>query len=145
MVKVPVFGIGESSMLTAAAASRQFGVLTLGPEVVPRKWRQIRAMSIGDRCVAVEPTGTGVLHALKQDVDIEPYLRAARLAISKNARTLVLGCAGMVAVWERLSDMLEVPVVEPIVATCLLAASFLAGRGSLAPLYHRRKGASTDR
>jgi allantoin racemase len=124
-VSVPVLGIGETSMLAAAAATRSFGVLTLGPDVVPRKWRQLRATGIQNRCIAVEPTETGVLHAMNKNVDLTPYVMAARSAIAKGADVLVLGCAGMVSVHERLTEVVDTPVVEPVLAACLTAAGLL--------------------
>jgi allantoin racemase len=121
VASVPVLGIGETSMLAAAAATRSFGVLTLGPDVVPRKWRQLRATGI-----AVEPTETGVLHAVNEDVDLTPYVMAARAATAKGADVLVLGCAGMVSVRERLAEILDTPVIEPVLATCIAATGVLA-------------------
>jgi allantoin racemase len=126
LLEVPVLGIGETSMLAAAAAAPSFGLLTLGPAVVPRKLRQLQAIGLQARCAAVEPTGTGVLHAIGESADPEPYRVAARAAIAKGAGALVLGCAGMVPVREWLSAEVPVPVVEPVVATCLAAAGFLA-------------------
>lgn len=58
---------------------------------------------------AVEPTETSVLHAMDENVDLAPYVTAARSAIAKGADVLILECTGMVSVRERLAEMLNTP------------------------------------
>jgi allantoin racemase len=118
-----VFGIGETSMLVACAYADHFGLLTLGEGLVPAKRRQVEQAGLAGRCVAIEPTGTGVLHGVDPDVDMTPYVRAGQAALDQKAQALVLGCAGMVYVCGRLAAELRVPVIEPVAATCLVAAT----------------------
>jgi allantoin racemase len=121
-----VLGIGEVSMFAAAALGGRFGILSLGQALVARKWRQVRNAGLEQRCAAVEATGTGVLDGVAQDVDLAPYLSAGRRAIDAGAGALVLGCAGMVQLRDALATALQVPVVEPVTTTCMLAASVCA-------------------
>lgn len=119
----PVLGIGETSMHAAAAAADRFAVLTLGTALVDRKWAQARAAGLADRCAAIEPTETSVLHGLSEDPDLTPYRAAADRALDAGAGALVLGCAGMVTLADRLSEEYDVPVIEPVAVTCALAAA----------------------
>jgi allantoin racemase len=121
-----VLGIGEVSMFAAAALAEKFGILSLGEALVARKWRQVRNAGLEQRCAAVEATGTGVLDGVARDVDLTPYLSAGRRAVAAGAGALVLGCAGMVQLRDALATVLQVPVVEPVTTTCLLAASVCA-------------------
>lgn len=122
-----VLGIGETSMLVACAYADRFGLLTLGAGLVPAKRRQVEQAGLAGRCVAIEPTGTGVLHGVAPDVDLTPYLRAGRTALAHGAQAMVLGCAGMVNVCGLLAVELRVPVIEPVAATCLVAATASGG------------------
>jgi allantoin racemase len=113
----PVTGIGAASFRAAAARGEYFGVITLGPELVEHKWRQVARCGLEARCAAIEPTHTGVLHGVgAQASDLTPYLEAGRRAIGLGADVLVLGCAGMVRVAEAVERELGVPVVEPVAA-----------------------------
>jgi allantoin racemase len=140
-----VFGIGETSFLVACASAERFGVLTLGSGLVDVKWRQVERAGLRSRCVAVEPTETGVLHGVEADLDLEPYLRAGRTALDRGAQALVLGCAGMVNVCRALQEALHVPIIEPVMATCLVAANIPAsgaGAAAAGPGGVRRSDAS---
>jgi Asp/Glu/hydantoin racemase len=111
-----VCGIGDASF-RAAAARGDFGVITLGPHLVERKWRQVARCGLVSHCVAIEPTHTGVLDCLTaQRPALGPYLDAGRRAIERGASVLVLGCAGMAPAARTLERELGVAVVEPVEA-----------------------------
>ena len=111
-----VCGIGAASF-RAAAARGDFGVITLGPQLVERKWRQVADSGLASHCVAVEPTHTGVLeYVTAQRPTLTPYLDAGRRAIERGASVLVLGCAGMAPAARALERELGVAVVEPVEA-----------------------------
>lgn len=113
----PVSGIGAASFRAAVAHGGRFGVITLGPELVPRKWRQLEGCGLGSRCVAIEPSHSGVLDGVSTEApDLTPYLEAGRSAIARGANVLVLGCAGMVRIATAIERELGVPVVEPVAA-----------------------------
>ncbi len=113
----PVSGIAAASFRTAAARGGRFGVITLGPELVQRKWRQVEGCGLRSRCVAIEPSHRGVLHSVSTEApDLTPYLEAGRKAIASGADVLVLGCAGMAGVATAVECELGVPVVEPVAA-----------------------------
>lgn len=114
--KKPVVGIGEASVLAACALGARFGLITLGGGLVEKKWRQLKEYGIAERCAAVEPTGTGVLHGVEQGVDFEVYVEAGRRAVVRGADVLVLGCAGMIRAARTVEERLGVPVVEPVSA-----------------------------
>jgi allantoin racemase len=117
MTGKPVRGIGGASLRAAAARGARFGVITLGGQLVESKWRQLVRWGLADRCAAVEPTNTGVLHALSDGApDLAPYLAAGRRAIERGASSLVLGCAGMTPTAQALERELGVPVIEPVEA-----------------------------
>lgn len=89
-----------------------------GPtEPVQRKWRQVERCGLRSRCVAIEPSHSGVLYGVSTEApDLTPYLEAGRTAIARGADVLVLGCAGMVHVATVVERELGVPVIEPVSA-----------------------------
>jgi allantoin racemase len=118
-----VCGIGAASFRAAAARGGDFGVITLGPDLVARKRRQVARCGLAFQCVAIEPTHTGVLdYVTAQRPTLTPYLDAGRRAIERGASVLVLGCAGMAPAAKALERELGVAVVEPVEAGVLEAA-----------------------
>jgi Asp/Glu/hydantoin racemase len=112
-----VWGIGAASFRAAAARGGDFGVITLGQQLVERKWRQLETCGLACRCVAVEPTHTGVLHYVAAESPaLGPYLEAGRRAIERGAGALVLGCAGMAPAARALELEFGIAVVEPVEA-----------------------------
>lgn len=121
-----VLGMGEVSMLVAAATADRFSVLSLTEPTAGRKWRQLRSYGLADRCVSVEPTGPA--EALTRDtVDLSPYVQAVERAVRSGAEAIVLGCAGMAPLVEQLRARTDVPVIEPVSATCHVAVSLAVG------------------
>lgn len=113
----PVVGIGAASFREAAARGERFGVITLGPELVERKWQQVAQSGLRGRCAAIEPTHTGVLHGVSaQAPDLTPYLEAGSRAIGHGADVLILACAGMSLLADAVARELGVLVVEPVAA-----------------------------
>ena len=111
-----ICGIGAASFRAAAARGGHFGVITLGPQLVERKRRQVAGCGLASHCVAIEPTHTGVLDYVTARPALTPYLDAGRRAIERGACVLVLGCAGMAPAARALERELGVAVVEPVEA-----------------------------
>jgi allantoin racemase len=116
----PVVGIGEASMLAACGLGHRFGLITLRRSLVAKKWRQLREYGLVERCAAVEPTETGVLHGTDNPGDVGPYVSAGARALEQGAEVLVLGCAGMALARRAVEDELGVRVVEPVAAALSL-------------------------
>ena len=109
-----VIGIGESSMLVACALGGQFGIITLGSELIARKWAQVERYRLNGRCAGVVASETGVLHGLSAKPIIDPYIDAGRRLIDSGASSIILGCAGMTRAQSAVQDKLGVIVIDPI-------------------------------
>lgn len=125
-----ILGIGESSMLVACAAGGNFGVITLSNGLVTRKLRQVEQYGLSDRCAGVVASGTGVLHGLREDPDIQPYVEAGRELARLGATSIILGCAGMVRVQSAVQSELNCMVIDPVKAAIGLVLGI--------PVYGRR-------
>lgn len=117
-----VVGIGEASMMAAAASGGRFAVLSLTESTAARKWDQIRSYGLASRCVSVESTGPAEALTCDAAVDPSPYVVAAQRAVRAGAGAVVLGCAGMARIAKEVQAALDVPVLEPVSVTCQLAS-----------------------
>jgi len=123
----PVFGMAECGLLTALARGRRFGVISILETSLPRHLEYIRALGIESRLAADLPVGLGVLE-LENDALALDRMSAvgSRLRDRHGADVIVMGCAGMAALRERLEDAIGVPVIEPVQAAVSMAMGAVA-------------------
>jgi len=110
----PVFGIGESGLLTALTLGSAIGIISILAAGVPRHWRYVRAMGIDSRVAGDIPIGLGVTE-LAQDDEVRRRMTEVgrRLIDVHGADVIVMGCAGMARQRTALEAALRVPVVDP--------------------------------
>ena len=110
----PVFGIGESGLLTALTLGSTVGIISILPAGVPRHWRYIRALGIESRVAGDIPIGMGVTQ-LGQDDEVKRRMTEVgrQLIDEHGADVIVMGCAGMARQRAGLEAALKVPVVDP--------------------------------
>ncbi|MDE0235259.1 MAG: aspartate/glutamate racemase family protein [bacterium] len=121
----PVFGIAESSIRVARDISPSIGIIAGMEGAIPRHtvyWEKLGAM---DDIVGEIACGRGVLDLESEEAYQDVLSAGARLQ-EAGAGVLVLGCAGMTKMADRLSDDLGLPVVEPCRAALQRAAEALS-------------------
>ena len=124
---VPVFGIAESSIHVALQISSSVGIIAGLEKAIPRHqvyWEKLGATA---NIVGEIACGRGVLDLESEDAYQDVLAAGARLA-EAGAGVLVLGCAGMVEMADRLAADLGIPVVEPCRAALQRAAGVVSGR-----------------
>ncbi len=130
VTRKPVVGIAEASMYAANAIAPRWSVITtlqrshhMVEAIVQKTGLESRCASI--RCVdlpvlACEANPNAVVSGLEQ---------IGRLALEQDrAEALILGCAGMGGMAEKISHLLSVPCVDPVAAGVRFA-EMLAGMG----------------
>lgn len=123
----PVFGMAECGLLTALALGRRFGVISILESSLPRHLGYIRAMGIESRLAADLPVGLGVLELENDTLALDRMSAVGtQLRDQHGADVIVMGCAGMAALRERLEDNLSVPVIEPVQAAVSMAMGAVA-------------------
>ncbi|MCQ0987412.1 aspartate/glutamate racemase family protein [Jiella marina] len=139
----PVIGIGEAAARMASLVARRFGVITTLAVSVPILEDNLVRAGLASLCTGVRASELPVL-ALEDD----PKAADARIsdeiakAISEDgAEAIVLGCAGMAAFAERLSERHGVPVVEGVSA----AVKLMEGAVSLGLKTSKRGGYARPR
>ena len=136
---MPVVGIGQASFHMASLVARRFVVLTTLPISVPVIEDNLQRYGLAGRCQEVVASGIAVL-----DLERDPEGSTAQLIevaeqamVRLRPNALVLGCAGMTGMAQRLTTRLGIPVIDPLVAATslalglarIVASDFVTGEG----------------
>jgi allantoin racemase len=124
---VPVVGMTEAALLTAALLGTRTAVVTMPRRTLEMSARVVRELGMGARCVVravdvpVAEVAGGSAHLA------ELFLAEGRAALAEDdAEVLVLGCAGLADLVAPLQQALGVPVVEGVAAAVAMAEGLLA-------------------
>ncbi len=134
--KKPVVGIGEASMKLASMLGHSFSVISTGSASIPGKEALIHSYWLDGYCASVRAPGDE--HA---DCDAkELFLETARTAIKEDgAEVIVMGCAGLCGLTERLERELGVPVLDGVVCALIIAEGLVKAKLGISKV--RRYGA----
>ena len=118
MLDIPVIGIGEASMHLASLLGHRFSVLVGRKKWIPKMSDNALLYGFDRRITSwhsIECTVLGM--QADPEAAFEAMVREGRSAVNDyRAEVLVLGCAAMENAAPRLSALLGVPVVNPVVA-----------------------------
>ncbi|MDQ1849671.1 aspartate/glutamate racemase family protein [Gemmobacter fulvus] len=125
----PVIGICQAAVQVATTIATRFSIVTTLPRSVPIIEDLVEAYGAGHRCRAVRAVDMPVL-ALEQD----PATAEARLIREieaardvDGAEAVVLGCAGMSDLCDRLQLQTGMPVINGVTAAVKLAEGLVGG------------------
>jgi Asp/Glu/hydantoin racemase len=122
----PVFGIGESAMLTAMSRGPRFGVVAILEAAIPRHLAYIERLGVGSRLAAERALELRVHELADEARTWDRLVDVARALRDRDgADVLILGCAGMSRYRRRLEALLERPVIDPTQAAVGLALNAL--------------------
>jgi allantoin racemase len=122
----PIFGIGESAMLTAMTRGRLFGVVAILEASIPRHLRYIEALGIERRLAAERALELRVHELANEGRTWDRLVEVSTALVEQDgADVVILGCAGMSRYRRRLEVMLDRPVIDPAQAAVGLAVSAL--------------------
>jgi len=128
-VGAPVIGAGSASALFARTMGLPVGVVTLSgnaPDVVKEA---LGPLMVG----AVPPAGVKTALDLPTPEGREGIMEAGRILKEKGARCLLLACTGMstLGVARDLREALQLPVVDPLMASMVAAVHLASGEPTL--------------
>lgn len=141
LARVPVIGIAEAAMHVACLLAPSFSVVTTLERTVGSVERLALRYGFERQCRRVRATGLDVLaleHATEDAALGARIEQECRRALHEDrSEAIVLGCAGMALLADRLAEALGVPVIDGVTAGVKLAEA-LAGwhpakRGEHAP------------
>lgn len=117
MVKIPVVGPGETSMLISALLGHRFSIVTVMDSVVPALEKLARSIGIENKLASVRSTNIPVLE-LRKDIE-----KTKRIIIEESrkakeddrADVVILGCMSMafMGISDEIQENLQIPVINP--------------------------------
>ncbi|THF55333.1 aspartate/glutamate racemase family protein [Ollibium composti] len=126
----PVIGICQAGIQVAMTVSRRFSVVTTLPRSIPIIEELVSAYGAERHCRNVRAIDLPVL-GLEEDPERSERLLVAEIAKAKKedrAEAIVLGCAGMSALCERLTLATGILVIDGVTAAVKFAEA-LVGAG----------------
>jgi allantoin racemase len=156
VVKIPVIGPGEAACHIACLLGEKISIITTGARIqhknleVNEKYhhqfyagirRELQAQGLLDRVVSIRSTnrssegGTSAFTREGLASELKALLKQGRKAIEEDgADVLVLGCALMIGVAEKLQKDLGVPVVDSTLTALKVAEMLIAMKLNHSPL-----------
>jgi allantoin racemase len=133
LVNIPVVGAGEAGLYLALLLGSRLGVLTAGGTyrapchgaMLHLMRERVKIYGLSERVVCVRSIGLQVEDVAEPDLALEALYREGTKAIEDGAEALVLGCTGLVGYAEELQRRLDVPVVDPAVASLKFAETLI--------------------
>ncbi|MCY3674529.1 MAG: aspartate/glutamate racemase family protein [Paracoccaceae bacterium] len=123
----PVIGIGEAAAIYAGRLACSFAIITTLSRSVPGIESNIYKYGLGSICKKVVASGIPVLELEKMDPVALDRINVTIHQLIRNfdIEAIVLGCAGMVDLANKLSREHNIPVIEGIGCGITLAQSMV--------------------
>ena len=134
LVQIPVIGAGEAALYVGLMLGSRLGVIEAG-RTYRTRWhgamhyvndRWVKAFSLSQRIVSMRPIGLPVEDLPTRESTMVALSKVGQKCIEDGAEVLILGCTGMIGYAEELQDTLDVPVVDPSIASLKMAEMLLA-------------------
>ncbi len=129
LLEVPVVDITEAAALVACLLGHKFGVVTTVRSALAPIEHSLLTAGLWSRCAGVRASDLDVLD-LEDDIEhtATALIAQGRILLEQGADVLVLGCAGMGSLDERVQQALGVPVIDGVAAAVNLC-EVLVGLG----------------
>jgi allantoin racemase len=123
LADAPVIGIGEAAFHLASLLAHRFSVVTTLSRSIASIETNLVKYGLITRCARVRASEVPVLELENPNSDASRRIgeEIERAKAEDNAEAIVLGCAGMADLAERLSCAHELPVVDGVTAAVKLA------------------------
>ncbi|WOD09167.1 aspartate/glutamate racemase family protein [Marinomonas sp. GJ51-6] len=125
LADAPVIGIAEAAFQLASLISHRFGIVTTLSRTLPASEHLLQKYGHKQHCSGVRASDIPVLELENLAPEAYQLLKNECLeAINLDgAEAIVLGCAGMSNLVEKLSQELPVPIIDGVTAAVKLAES----------------------
>ncbi|KGJ10365.1 aspartate/glutamate racemase family protein [Paracoccus versutus] len=116
LTDIPVVGIGEAAYHMASLISNRFSVVTTLARSVPALEHNLHRYGLWSRCGRVRSSEVAVLELEEPGSNASARIgrEIARAIADDRAEAIVLGCAGMTDLTERLAAEHGVPVLDGV-------------------------------
>ena len=120
-----VLGIGEAAFMTACAVGKCFSLLSTTKGAAASVPERLRSLGIDQsRCASVRVVGSGTSDEIvkKRQEMFDVYCKVGKQCVDEDgADALILSCAGMSDLGERLEKFLKTPVIIGVVSALKIA------------------------
>jgi len=127
---IPVIGPGEASMLTALMLGDSFSILDVGEQRFKRYSapRNVRELGLDVRFRSTWGTGVAVTDIPSNDDAVANKLIqiAKQLRDEDEPDVIIMGCTGLSVIAERMSQALDIPVIDASIAALRWAEMLLS-------------------
>ncbi|MFC3393405.1 aspartate/glutamate racemase family protein [Brenneria rubrifaciens] len=115
-----VIGIGEAGLRSAITKGDRIGVLAISSQSIPRHLDYWKRLGLSKYIVAEEAAELSMAAFSDKNASFDRCLTVARSLKEKHAANVILlGCAGMSDIRERLEAALGIAVVDPVQAAVM--------------------------
>ena len=128
LVKIPVIGPGESSLLFASSLARKYSIIVPYEEQGYLSEELAVRLGLADRLASVRGIEMSVLDIrnYKEKTMEKIKILAEQTIKNDGAQAIVFGCLGMMGLARKLSEYLDVPIVDPAFASLAMAESLIS-------------------
>lgn len=127
---LPVTGLGEASLLEAAAGGRRYGIVTTTPGLDASIRAQVAASGTAGQFIGCHYTAGDPLHLSFQPEALRAALALALArALDAGAQAVIIGGGPLAQAARGLAMDRALPVVEPVPAAMRRLRRLMAGRG----------------
>lgn len=119
----PVIGIAEASIRMSAFVAHNYSIISVLPRVKPLLLDLVRAVGMESRCASVRCTNLTVLEIEENpERAVVELIEESKKAVAEDgAESILLGCAGMGPLDERIQAAVGVPVLDGTVCAVKVA------------------------
>lgn len=130
LARGPVLGIAEAAMHAASMVGTRFSVVTTLARTAGQAWHLAEIYGMKRFCANVRACELPVLALEDPELDAAGLIEAeCRRALDEDGiDVLVLGCAGMADLCERISRNLQIPVIDGVAAATTMMEALIAMR-----------------
>lgn len=123
----PVIGVAEAAMHAASFVGSRFSVVTTLSRTCGMAWHLAERYGMQRFCRNVRACDLNVLDLERADSDAFRVIteECRRALIQDNVDCIVLGCAGMTDLCERISKAIDAPVIDGVGAAVKMVESFV--------------------
>jgi allantoin racemase len=132
-VGIPVLGVAQTAMSTAAMLAQRFGVVTVLDRTTSMMNELVDLYGFHRHYVGCSPIGIPVLRIHDDPAKVRSDLAdaALRLVREKEAAAIILGCTGFLGCAEAIKSRLleagyDIPVIDPVPTAVTVAAALAA-------------------
>ncbi|MHA7242748.1 aspartate/glutamate racemase family protein [Paeniglutamicibacter antarcticus] len=118
-LRIPVIGIGQAAILTAASNDRPFAMATSTPELVSSLTGLVESHGCAEHFIGVELTSSSPLElAADPEAQFVQLRDATRRGLGHGARAVIIAGGPLADTARRIAQSEDIEVIEPISSAC---------------------------